>query len=160
VEVDTTPSTWLTVEEDAAPFWRPLSDVVSFAWRRLGELRRDMVVSVRPGATAWVIGTLLALLLAWLAFRRAKKAREHGRPNVGIGDPMRDAVSNELRSFHALERELAALGLGRRVTETPRAWIVRASREGESVLGESRIAAARDLIEAIYRNRYGLASAE
>lgn len=160
VEVDTTPSTWLTVEEDAAPFWQPLADVMSFAWRRFGELRRDMSVSALPFGAAWVIGALLAMLLAWLAFRRARKAREHGSPNVSAGDTVRDAVSNESRSFQALEHELAALGLGRRATETPRAWIVRACREGESVLGESRIAAARDLIEALYRNRYGLAPVE
>lgn len=159
VEVDTTPSTWLTVEEDAAPFWRPLSDFFSFAWRRFGELRRDMVAPAHPVA-AWSLGTLLVGLLAWLAFSRAKKTPKPDSEKVGAGDTASDAASNELRSFRALEHELAALGLGRRVSETPRAWIVRICREGKSVLGEPRIATARDLIDALYRNRYGLAPLE
>jgi protein-glutamine gamma-glutamyltransferase len=159
VEVDTTPSTWLTIEEGAAPFWRPLPDFMSFAWWRFGEFRRDMAASGHSVA-GWALGALLAVLLAWLALKRVKKVRKPGSGKVGASDAAYEPASNELQSFHVLEQELAALGLGRRAAETPRAWIVRVCREGKSVLDESRFASARDLIEALYRNRYGLIPAE
>lgn len=154
VEVDTTPSTWLAVEEEAAPFWRPLSDVMSFAWRRFGELRRDIAASAHPVAP-WALGGLLAALVAWLAFKRGRKAPKRGSTRVGADGTARDASSAELRSFLVLERELAALGLGRRRTEPPRAWLVRVRREGRSVVDDSRLAAACDVIEALYQKRYG-----
>jgi len=154
VEVDTTPSIWLAVEEDAAPFWRPLSDVMSFAWRRFGELRRDMSAAAHP-VDAWALGALLAVLLAWLVLKRGRKARQSGSEKIGAGDTAHDASSGELRSFRALEHELALLGLGRRRAEPPRAWIVRVGREGRSLLDEFRISAARDVIEALYQKRYG-----
>jgi transglutaminase-like putative cysteine protease len=153
VEVDTTPSTWLTIEEDAAPFWRPLSDLMAFAWRRFGEARRDMAASAQP-VTVWALGALLAVLFAWMGFKRARKAQKPERKNAGTEGGAHDADSEELRSFHALEQEFATLGLGRRATETPRRWISRAFREGKSVLDEPRFAAARDLIEALYLSRY------
>lgn len=156
VEVDTTPSTWLTVEEDAAPFWRPLSDVMSFAWQRFAEWRRDVATSEHP-VTAWVLGALVVGLLAWLVFRRATRTRKSGSGKVGAGDTAREVASEEVRSFRALEQELAVLGLGRHTSEPPRAWIVRVCREGRSVMEEPRIATACDLVEALYRRRYGYA---
>ncbi|TRZ98861.1 MAG: transglutaminase domain-containing protein [Rhodocyclaceae bacterium] len=154
IEVDTTPSTWLAVEEDAAPFWRPLSDVMSFAWRRFGELRRDITASVHP-VGAWALGGLLAALVAWLALKRGWKARKPGGARVGADDTARGASSAELRAFLALEHEFGTLGFGRRRTEPPRAWIARVGREGRSVLDDFRLAAACDVIEALYQKRYG-----
>lgn len=157
IEVDTTPSTWLTVEEDAAPFWRPLSDLMSFAWRRCAEFQRDMAASGHP-VTALAFGALLVVMLAWLALRRASQGRQSSAENAGAGDPTKDVPSEEIRSFRALEHEFAVLGLGRRLSEPPRAWIARVDREGSSILGAPRIATACDLIEALYRKRYGSAA--
>jgi len=58
-------------------------------------------------------------------------------------------------SFRALEQEFALLGLGRRLGEPPRAWVARLGREGRAVLGALRLTAAGELIEALYRERYG-----
>jgi len=154
VEVDTTPSAWLAIEEDAAPFWRPLSDFMSFAWRRFGELRRDMAASTYA-VDVWAFGALLAVLLAWLALKRGRKARKPGSERVGADDTARGAPSEELHSFLALEGEFAALGFGRRPNEPPRTWMVRVRREGGSVLGDPRISAAAEAIEALYHDRYG-----
>lgn len=154
IEVDTTPSTWLTVEEDAAPFWRPLSDLMSFAWRRCAEFQRDMAASEHP-VTALALGALLAALLAWLALRRARQVRQSGGENAAAGDPAKDVLSEETRSFRELEHEFAVLGLGRRLSEPPRAWLARVDREGRSILGAPRIATACDVIQALYQNRYG-----
>ena len=154
VEVDTTPSTWLTVEEDAAPFWQPLSDLIAFAWRRLAEWRRDIAASALPVATL-ALGAPLAALLAWLVLRRARQRRQSVVDGSGAGDAPVDLASEQMLSFRALEQEFALLGLGRRPSEAPRAWVARLDREGRAVLGASRLAAAGELIEALYRERYG-----
>lgn len=157
VEIDTTPSTWLTIEEDAAPFWRPLSDLMSFAWWRFAELRRDMATTKQPAGT-WGLAALLAVLLAWLAVKSTRRPPS-AQQRIGSIGGSNEAHSAVVVSFRALEAELAALGLGRRLTETPRGWIARVSREGMPVLGEARIAAACSLIETLYRNRYGSSAA-
>jgi len=152
VEVDTTPSTWLTVEEDAAPFWRPLADLLSFAWRRFAEWRRDVAASEFPVTTLALVAPLAALL-AWLVLRRARPRRKSGR--AGTGDAPEDPAGAEMRSFRALEQEFALRGFGRRLGEPPRAWLARLDREGRPVLGGPRLTAAGELIEALYRERYG-----
>ncbi len=154
VEIDTTPSAWLTIEEEAAPFWRPLADFMSFAAWRFAELRRDMTASGHPLA-AWGLGAVLLALAAWLAFRRARKVPGPGIREAGADDPAQQMSRAELRSFRALEQELSALGCGRRLSEPPRAWMARVRREGRQVLSESRISAAGEMIEALYRKRYG-----
>jgi transglutaminase-like putative cysteine protease len=159
VPVDTTPSTWLTIEENAAPFWQPVPDFISFAWRRLGEFRRSMAASEHL-VGVWGLGALFVVLLARFAFKHVKRVGKPRRDKVSASDTAYEPASNELQSFHVLEKELEALGLGRRVAETPRAWIVRVDREGTSVLDEPRIAKAHDLIESLYRNRYGFIPAE
>jgi hypothetical protein len=152
VEVDTTPSTWLTVEEDAAPFWRPLADLLSFAWRRFAEWRRDVAASEFPVTTLALVAPLAALL-AWLVLRRARPRRKSG--GAGTGDAPEDPAGAEMRSFRALEQEFALRGFGRHLGEPPRAWLARLDREGRPVLGGPRLTAAGELIEALYRERYG-----
>lgn len=164
VEIDTTPSTWLSVEEQAAPLWQPLSDFMSFAWRRGAELWRervtqiqvalDLAASSRP-AGAGAIGVLLVVALGWLALKRVRRARKAGGEKVGASGTAKEAPSAEILSFHLLEDEFAALGLGRRPSEPPRAWLARLARDGTSVLDESRLTATSVLIETLYRKRYG-----
>ncbi|MBK8387138.1 MAG: transglutaminase domain-containing protein [Candidatus Accumulibacter sp.] len=127
VEVDTTPSTWLTVEEDAAPFWRPLADLLSFAWRRFAEWRRDVAASEFPVTTLALVAPLAALL-AWLVLRRARPRRKSG--GAGTGDAPEYLAGAEMRSFRALEQEFALRGFGRHLGEPPRAWLARLDREG------------------------------
>lgn len=154
LEIDTTPSTWLTIEEDSASFWCPFSDFISFVGWRLTELRRNMMAAKQPIGN-WAGGVLLALLLTWLAFKSRKRMRHSGRDIVGASAAQTEPRSDELRLFLVLEQELASLGLARRGSETPRLWIARVYREGRAVLGEARIDEARILVEALYRSRYG-----
>ncbi len=154
VEVDTTPSEWLSVEEDAAPWWRPLADAASFAWRRLVEWRRDIAASDHPlGAIA--LGGLLLLLLGWFALKQTRRTRGSGRRGAKAGAGAEDASGSELGDFRRLEQELSVLGLGRRPGEPPRTWIARVARDGRSVVDEGRVSGARNLVEAMYRCRYG-----
>lgn len=154
IEVDTTPATWLSVEEQAAPFWQPLLDLASFAWRRAGELRRDALAGEHPGAV-WLGLALLLAVIGWLARKRLQARRRQS--TVGSGATAVAAPSAELRAFRALEQQLAGLGLGRTASEAPRNWLARLGRDGLSVLDSTSLAAARRVIDALYRQRYGRA---
>lgn len=155
VEVDTTPSNWLGVEEDARPIWQPALDLVSFVWRGLGELRRDLFATDRS-RIGWLVGTLLLVLaVIWLA-RQRRRGSTLPKSNVGAGDTVPPLPSEELRAFRALEQQLAELGLGRDASEPPRTWLVRVARDGRSVLDIEHVDAARRVIDALYRQRYEL----
>lgn len=154
VELDTTPATWLGAEEDIAPVWQPLADFASFLWRRLGELRRDAFAGDRAAA-AWSAAALLVLAALWLVRRRWQGAPRL-TPKVGAGDTAPPLPNAELSAFRALEREFAAQGLGRHPSEPPRRWLARLATDGHSVLDAPRLAAAERVIDALYRQRYGL----
>ncbi len=154
IEVDTTPATWLSVEEQAAPFWQPVLDLASFVWQRAGELRRDALAGEHSGAV-WIGLALLLAAMSWQARNRLHATRRQS--TVGAGTTAVAAPSEELRAFHALEQQLAGLGLGRTASEAPRNWLARLGRDGQSVLDTARLAAAGRVIDALYRQRYGLA---
>ncbi|MCF8177396.1 MAG: hypothetical protein K9J74_02720 [Sulfuritalea sp.] len=155
IEVDTTPATWLGVEENGASVWQPVLDVFSWAWRHLGEYRRDLF-SGDHSLGAQLAGAMLLMLAAvWLLRKRWQFWRRPAQ-KVGAGDTAFAAPSAEQRSFFALERELAALGLARLPGETPRNWLRRLDREGRSVVNPEQLNSARELIDALYRQRYAL----
>jgi transglutaminase-like putative cysteine protease len=154
LEIDTTPSIWLTIEEDGASVFRPVSDFISFLGWRLTELRRALMAAKKPVGN-WLAGVLLALFLTWLAFQGRKRMRQASGEKLAASAAQAEPRSAELRLFLAMEQELASLGLARRESETPRSWIARVYREGRTVLGEPRIDQASVLVEALYRSRYG-----
>jgi hypothetical protein len=156
VELDTTPANWLGVEEQARPLWQPALDLAAFAWRRLGEMRRDLFAADRSRA-GWLAGTLLLVLAVVWLLRQRRSGAMPARPRVGAGGTAMELPSAELRAFRTLERQLAELGLGRDASEPPRTWLVRVARDGRSVLDAERLDAARRVVDALYRRRYELA---
>lgn len=155
IEVDNTPANWLGVEEQARPFWQPALDLGSYVWRRLGELRRDVFAADRSRA-GWAAGALLVAVAAIWLLRQRRRDVTRPRPKVGAGGTASPPPSAELRAFRALERQFAELGLGRAASEPPRTWLARLAREGRSVLNAERLEAARQVIDALYRERYEL----
>lgn len=154
IEVDTTPATWLGIEEDAAPWWRPAADLGSFIWRRLGELRREAFAGDHIAA-GWGSAALLLLLLLWFGRRHWRGAiRTPGK--VGSGDTANAPPSAEVQAFHSLEQQFAELGLGRHAGEAPRIWLTRLAIEGCSVIDAAGLLRAQQVIEALYRQRYAL----
>ncbi|OHC67996.1 MAG: hypothetical protein A3H93_03245 [Rhodocyclales bacterium RIFCSPLOWO2_02_FULL_63_24] len=155
IEVDTTPANWLGVEEQARPFWQPALDLGSYLWRRLGELRRDLVAADRSRA-GWVAASLLVVVAVIWLLRQRRRDAARPRPKVGAGGTALLPPSAELRAFRALEQQCAELGLGRAASEPPRTWLARLARDGRSVLDGARLDAARQVIDALYRQRYEL----
>lgn len=156
VELDTTPADWLGAEEQARPAWQPALDLASWGWRRLGELRRDLLGVDRVRA-AWVAGGLLVLLvLIWL-LRQRRQGVVWLASKVSPGSTAATPVDAELHAFRALELQFAELGLGRAASEPPRRWLARVARDGHSVLDAQRLDVARRVVEALYRQRYELA---
>lgn len=153
VEVDTTPADWLGAEEQARPAWQPALDLASWAWRRLGELRRDLLAIDRARA-AWAAGGLLVLLAVIWLLRQRRQAAVWLAPKVSPGGTPPPPPDAELRAFRALEQEYAELGLARAASEPPRRWLARVARDGRSVLDAERLDAARQVVDALYRRRY------
>lgn len=146
IEIDNTPADWVAVEDDAAPFWRPLADALSFAAHAIAEWRRN-----GEAGDSLNLALLLALscLAAW-AGRRMWRTRRHGAGRATLPA----ALSPLQTEFRAIEAEMAQLGLARAAAETPRHWLLRMRREGCSVLDASRLDAVADVVEALYRERY------
>jgi transglutaminase-like putative cysteine protease len=155
VEVDTTPADWLGAEEQARPFWQPALDLASWTWRRLGELRRDLL-GVDRARAAWVAGGLAALLVAIWLLRQRRQGVVWLAPKVSPGGTAAAPADAESHAFRALEQQFAELGLGRDASEPPRHWLARVARDGHSVLDAERLDAARRVVDALYRRRYEL----
>ncbi len=150
IEVDNTPAEWVAAENETAPFWRPLADLLSFAAHAVADWRRR-------GSAGGPISLALLLALCGLAAWAWRRTR-HTRRQAGGTAPSAPALSSLQTEFRAIEAEMARLGLARAATETPRHWLLRMHREGSSVLDASRLDAVAKLVEALYLERYAIAT--
>ena len=153
VEVDTTPSTWISAEEDTASFWQPVLDLVNFVSFRFSEWRRDLATEEHNGLV-WLTGITMVVVIGWLGGIRARRIRKSIKTEAAVIRGQHQAASVEVCAFRELEREFAALGLGRTPAEPARAWLNRVAREGASILGKHQVDSAREIVDALYRDRY------
>jgi hypothetical protein len=154
VDVDTTPSNWLAVEEDSAAWWQPLSDGVSFIWQSvLNQI--DRLRASQSQTWNWLIRGLALALGGYLGIRAFRRNKPGKSPAASGSKPDAAVSTPELLAFAALEQEWAALGLGRHAHEPPRSWLLRVARDGASVVDAMRVQAARQQIESLYVSRYG-----
>ena len=123
LEVDTTPATWVDVEEQAAPWWMPVYDVLSW-------LRHQMSTTPPRGGDSgptilvWLLPALVGLLV-WRVLKRRRLAYAH------TGGLQHNAERQGLDSeFYVIEQQLKTAGLERREGETTRYWLARNAHEG------------------------------
>jgi len=161
IEVDTTPASWLAVEEQNASVWRPLFDLISFAGRQFSEWRAKLTSGSYSGIMAplGALGTIGVLLwLAWPTLKRiwrgrAKRSTNNGTSTRLIAEGRTPAA--DVEAFRRLEADLKKLGLERSPAEPPRAWLRRVAADGVSVLDEIQLVAAHQVVARLYHSRYG-----
>jgi hypothetical protein len=119
-DIDTTPATWLAIEDQSASWWTPLADLWSWARFRLaqlgagGEERTTIVVAF--------VALLVGLWFAWRLYRqRGLMVFGHrgGDTTQASGIPGADS------ELYLVEQALARKGLGRAAAETVTAWLAR-----------------------------------
>jgi len=154
IEVDTTPSTWLTTEEQQAPFWQPLSDFLSYAWLHFVTWRDTLSSDDLLTAATWTVPPLLLFLVAFLWRRLRREARVSNSSAHPADESVAEANPSRIALIR-LEAELAALGLPRHAAEPPRRWLQRIAHEGVTVIDAARLQEAETIITAFYHACYG-----
>jgi hypothetical protein len=116
LDVDTTPPSWFEAEENLAPAWQGLADLLrwaGFRWSQRGAIE---------GSAGWYAAVaLLALVLVW---RLARGKRVSGTTGSSAGGALTFAGADS--EFYAVERALARRGVARAPQESLRAWGARA----------------------------------
>jgi transglutaminase-like putative cysteine protease len=120
-DVDATPPRWITAEGAEAPIWEPAADLWAWVSFRVSGWwdRVDLAQLTR------YLGWLLIPLVAWLVWRL--RLRHGARRVAGTASPVEATAARrgEDSEFYAIERALAARGLGRRPEEPVVRWLAR-----------------------------------
>ena len=153
LELDTTPSIWVSAEEGTASFWQPVLDLANFLSYRLSQWRRTLGAEENH-TLLWLFGIIMIVAVGWLGGVRVKRAWKLKKPEAAAILGKHQLASAEVRAFCELEREFAALGLSRSPAEPARAWLNRVAREGESILAKRQVDSARKIVDALYWDRY------
>lgn len=158
-DVDTTPGTWASLEQQAASsWWSPVADL--FSWARFRLSQSTAGTRDEGAATALWTGVAL-LLLAWLGWRLYRQrrlmvigGRGERRETAGAA-----AAGND-SEFFQVERALARIGLPRGAGESVMEWLARIGPGLPSGMRESELF---ELASLHYRHRFdpaGLAPPE
>jgi protein-glutamine gamma-glutamyltransferase len=149
IDVDTTPSTWVSIEAQEASPWAPFYDLWSWMQFRLSRL----AITARDESTATMLWTVIAALLSiWLAWRlyRQRHLLVAGKRERS-GAQSRDVAFGADSEFFQIERLLAHNGLPRAPGETVMAWL---SRIASRLPPEMETTALAELARLHYRYRF------
>jgi len=158
-DVDTTPGTWVSLEQQAASsWWSPIGDL--FSWARF-RLSQSTAGARDEGATTALWTGIALLLLAWFGWRLYRQRRlitigNRGQRGETIGTPAAGSDSE----FFQVERALARLGLPRGAGESVMEWLARIGPGLPQGMRESELI---ELASLHYRHRFdpsGLAPAD
>ena len=120
VEVDTTPSGWLTLEAEQAAWWQPLYDLSSWLTYQFFQWRwRESA-----GSSDWLIWLIppLSLVLIWRLYSRQKIARSQ-LANVVVSNSMVNPGADS--PFYRIVERLQTAGYVRLPGETLMTWLLR-----------------------------------
>ena len=113
--VDTTPSGWLALEDESAPWWTGLYDMLSAAYHLYSRWRwRES----EDGAQPWLLWAAL-LLIGYLVWRlRAERVSTRGAPDQQVPKTVHSALEQ-------LSGDLEQRAFPRAQGETLRQWLQR-----------------------------------
>jgi len=147
-DFDPTPPDWRGIEADEAPFYQPISDLISLAGLHVSRLRwlKD------DSSVSWKLGWIPVFLVFYLGWRlRKRKAVKRGGRRMDK-DATRRAITGSDSDFYRVERQLNKMGYRRPPGETFLSWIARIDRETTgSVITRQEVSRALDLH---YRYRF------
>ena len=154
-DFDTTPASWIKVEEDAASKWGGILDLWSWCMYTLSKWRWS---ESRGSATKYIVWLLipLSILLTWRVYHKkrvnlAKKDQEHSDAKVRTG------ADSE---FYLIAARLGELGFARHPGETLSNLIARVEESQPPLVA---IKPLQSILELHYRYRFdprGISSAE
>ena len=149
IDVDTTPSTWATVEAQEAVWWAPVSDL--WSWMRF-RLSHFAAGARDESATAPLWTGIAALLAAWLGWRlyRQRRLLVIGA-RKGPAERVRSQRAGGDSEFFLVERALTRRGLAREPAETVMTWLTRIA---PSLPAGNRPEELFELAELHYRYRF------
>lgn len=156
VDVDTTPSTWVAMEAEAAPWWEDTYDVASWLMFQYSRWRWSGDEDDASGELVWLVIPLFALLLWRLARagRVSRKPRGARRRRRGRAPP---GVDSEL---YPLLEVLEKRGHPRAPGEPLGRWLATLAKgEGAEAIGE----VLTEMLPVHYRYRFdpeGISAAE
>jgi transglutaminase-like putative cysteine protease len=120
VEFDTTPATWVELEEDMMTGWQTISDLWAWLVYQFSEWRwRDS-----QSNNDWILWLILplSLILIWRLYTRKKMARSHTKLALPRN---RHKLAGANSPFYQIVQQLNAAGYIRQPGETLTTWLKR-----------------------------------
>ncbi|MBI3326140.1 MAG: transglutaminase domain-containing protein [Nitrospinae bacterium] len=155
-DFDTTPAVWVTIEQQAASWWEPLSDLWSWGAFRFQQWRW----SAREGGVTPHLGWLLVPLIAILVWklRARKRVARVGTEHTPV--QLVRTFPGEDSAFYLIEERLTELGYVRYPWEPLARWMQRIEAMPQGLVSTDSLHA---LVSLHYRYRFdprGISAAE
>jgi hypothetical protein len=146
--LDTTPSAWISIEEENISGLSLISDVFSYVLFKFSEWRWN------EETKAWEKFSLVLLIpLVIILLRRIYSKKKIQRVLRSPGQKTRAEICFEKKSvFFQIEKQLNALGFKRHSWETLQHWIVRIENTAPAIVSHTRLLPTLSLH---YRSRFG-----
>lgn len=141
-DFDTTPPDWYKAEEQATSWFRPVSDLWSWAGFQFAQWRGKKSSGEIRKYALWVLAPAVIIFAIHLFF--TKRVSPVGKKQRLMAAPARQGGDSE---FYALESKLTVLGFQRRPWEPLSSWIQRIGKD-------QRLAATVDGLQTILALHY------
>jgi len=120
-DIDTTPTTWVTIEQDHASIWEPLADL--WSWLHYQIVTWNWAGAEQNRNLLWIVILPVLLYLAWRSRHRLVRPNKTRKP-LESENPVWPGSDS---AYYRVEKRLRENGLGRKPEEPVSNWIGRIS---------------------------------
>jgi hypothetical protein len=145
--VDTTPPSWITTEEETASFFEPLKDILSYTLFKFAEWRWSEGEEGMTRYIGWLLIPLVLFILKRIHSRKRLSKDWEKREDKEVKD-IREGTDS---AFYLIEEKLAQSGYGRRASETLTDWLGRIETRHPQPVSFSPL---RPILDLHYRYRF------